>query len=136
MTDKSWDDAAGSGLPQQPQGYQTGYPHPYPQYPPPNPYSNFPNFPDPAAPFGRHPATGQPLSDKSKIVAGLLQLLSLLGIGGIGRIYIGDTSVGIAQLLVGWLTCGIGLIWSIVDAVLMFAGKVHDTQGRPLNDDI
>ena len=80
--------------------------------------------------------TGQPLSDKSKIVAGLLQLLSLVGIGGIGRIYIGDTGVGIAQLLVGWLTCGIGLIWSIVDAVLIFSDKVHDTQGRPLNDAI
>ena len=134
MTDKSWDDAAGSGAPQHAQGYPSGYPPPYPQYPPqyapPNPYY------DPAAPYGRHHVTGQPLSDKSKIVAGLLQLLSLIGIGGIGRIYIGDTGVGIAQLLVGWLTCGIGLIWPIVDAVLIFSDKVHDPEGRPLNDAI
>ena len=73
-------------------------------------------------------------SDKSKTVAGLLQLLSLVGIGGIGRFYIGDIGMGVAQLLVGWLTCGIGLIWSIVDAVLILSDKVHDSQGRPLRD--
>jgi TM2 domain-containing membrane protein YozV len=78
--------------------------------------------------------TGQPFSDKSKVVAGLLQLLSLIGIGGIGRFYLGDIGMGVAQLLVGWLTCGIGLIWSIVDAILIFADKVHDPQGRPLRD--
>ena len=78
--------------------------------------------------------TGQPFSDKSKIIAGLLQLLSLVGIGGIGRFYIGDIGMGVAQLLVGWLTCGIGLIWSIVDAVLILTDKVLDPQGRPLRD--
>jgi TM2 domain-containing membrane protein YozV len=78
--------------------------------------------------------TGQPLSDKSKTVAGLLQLLSLIGIGGVGRFYIGDIGIGVAQLLVGWLTCGIGLIWSIVDAILILTDKVPDSQGRPLRD--
>ena len=132
MTDQSWNDAAGYGSsPQRPPGYPPGYPpqYPqYPQYPPAGPYF------DPAAPFGRHPVTGQPLSDKSKTIAGLLQLLSLIGIGGIGRFYIGDIGVGVAQLLVGWLTCGIGLIWSIVDAVLILTDKVPDSQGRPLRD--
>lgn len=78
--------------------------------------------------------TGQPYSDKSKTIAGLLQLLSLIGVGGIGRFYMGDIGMGVAQLLVGWFTCGIGLIWSIVDAILIFADKVHDQQGRPLRD--
>ena len=78
--------------------------------------------------------TGEPLSDKSKIVAGLLQLISLVGIGGIGRLYMGDIGIGVAQLLVGWFTCGIGLIWSIVDAVLIMTDKVRDPQGRPLRD--
>jgi TM2 domain-containing membrane protein YozV len=129
VTDQSWHDAAGSDSPsQQPPGYGSGYPPPYPQYPAPGPYF------DPAAPFGRHPVTGQPFSDKSKIIAGLLQLLSLVGIGGIGRFYIGDIGMGVAQLLVGWLTCGIGLIWSIVDAVLILTDKVPDPQGRPLRD--
>jgi TM2 domain-containing membrane protein YozV len=61
-------------------------------------------------------------------------LLSLFGFGGIGRLYMGDIGVGIAQLLVGWFTCGVGLIWSIVDAVLILTDKVNDSQGRPLRD--
>ncbi|MEB3981911.1 TM2 domain-containing protein [Mycobacterium sp. 663a-19] len=124
MTDPSSHDAADHQPPQQPP--PPGPPPPYPQYPAP--------YYDPAAPFGRHPVTGQPLSDKSKTIAGLLQLLSLVGIGGIGRFYIGDVGVGVAQLLVGWFTCGIGLIWSIVDAILILTDKVPDPQGRPLRD--
>ncbi|OBI90891.1 TM2 domain-containing protein [Mycobacterium sp. 1245805.9] len=128
MTDQPWNDATPSGPPPQQPGYQPGYPPPYPQYPAAGPYY------DPSAPFGRHPVTEQPFSDKSKTVAGLLQLLSLLGIGGIGRFYIGDIGIGVAQLLVGWLTCGIGLIWPIVDAILMLTGNVPDSYGRPLRD--
>jgi TM2 domain-containing membrane protein YozV len=128
VTDPSWRDPAdpGAQAPQPP-----GYPPPYPQYsqyPGPGPYV------DPAAPYGRHPVTGQPYSDKSKTIAGLLQLLSLIGIGGIGRFYIGDIGVGVAQLLVGWLTCGIGLIWTIIDAILILTDKVNDPQGRPLRE--
>ncbi len=76
--------------------------------------------------------TGLPYSDKSKTVAGLLQLLSLVGIGGLGRLYVGDVGLGIAQLIVGWLTCGVGLVWSIIDAILILTDKVNDPQGRPL----
>lgn len=134
MTDPSSRDAAesASSSPQQqgyPAGYPAGYPPPYPQYPAPGTYF------DPAAPYGRHPVTGQPLSDKSKTVAGLLQLLGLIGIVGIGRIYLGHTGLGVAQLLVGIATCGLGaLIWGIVDAVLILTDKVGDAQGRPLRD--
>jgi TM2 domain-containing membrane protein YozV len=128
VTDPSWHDPADPGGQSPP---PQGYPPQYPQYPQYN--APVPGF-DPSAPFGRHPLTGQPYSDKSKTVAGLLQLLSLIGIGGIGRFYIGDIGVGVAQLLVGWLTCGIGLIWSVVDAVLILTDKVNDPQGRPLRD--
>jgi TM2 domain-containing membrane protein YozV len=90
---------------------------------------------DPAAPYGRHPLTGEPLSDKSKVVAGLLQLLGLLGLVGIGRIYLGYTGLGIAQLVVGLLTCAVGaIIWGIIDAVLILSDKVRDPEGRPLRD--
>lgn len=124
VTDPSWSEAPDSGAqPQQP----PGYPPPYP------PYAAAPQA-DPWAPYGRHPVTGLPYSDKSKTIAGLLQLLSLVGIGGIGRFYIGDVGMGVAQLLVGLLTCGVGLIWSIVDAVLILTDKVNDPQGRPLRD--
>jgi TM2 domain-containing membrane protein YozV len=105
------------------------YPPPPGQYPPPGAYF------DPAAPYGRHPLTGEPLSEKSKVVAGLLQLLGLVGIVGIGRIYLGYTGLGVAQLVIGLLTCGIGaVIWGIVDAVLILTDKVRDPAGRPLRD--
>ena len=116
------------------------YPPPYQQYPPPYPPPGF--YPDPAAPYGRHPGTGEPLSDKSKVVAGLLQLLGLVGVLGIGRIYLGYTTLGIIQLVgglvFGLITCGIGfivpVIWGIVDAVLILTDKVRDAAGRPLRD--
>ncbi|MCB0950312.1 MAG: TM2 domain-containing protein [Mycobacterium sp.] len=118
---------------------QPGYPPPG-QYPPPGPYpppvSGYPQaYMDPVAPYGRHPVTGEPLSEKSKVVAGLLQLLGLFGLVGIGRIYLGYTGLGIAQLVVGLITCGIGaVIWGIIDAVLILTDKVRDPEGRPLRD--
>ena len=134
-----------------PYGPPPNYPPPnYPpfNYPPPGgfpPPLNYPppgHYPDPAAPYGRHPFTGEPLSDKSKLVGGLLQLLGLLGVLGIGRIYLGYTGLGIAQLVgglaIGILTCGIGfivpVIWGIIDAVLILSDKVRDPYGRPLRD--
>ncbi|HEV7851202.1 MAG TPA: NINE protein [Mycobacterium sp.] len=105
-------------------------------YPPPGQYGQYPPaYMDPAAPYGRHPLTGEPLSDKSKIVAGLLQLIGLFGLVGIGRIYLGYTGLGIAQLVVGLVTCGIGaVVWGIIDAVLIFTDKVRDPEGRPLRE--
>jgi TM2 domain-containing membrane protein YozV len=126
---------SGTPPPQQP-GYPPPgqYPPPPGQYPPPaGQYP--PTYMDPAAPYGRHPLTGEPLSDKSKVVAGLLQLLGLFGLVGIGRIYLGYTGLGIAQLVVGLITCGIGaIIWGIIDAVLLLTDKVRDPEGRPLRD--
>ena len=122
----------GNSYPPPPQ--QPGYPPPG-QYPPP-PAGQYPYpYMDPAAPYGRHPMTGEPLSEKSKVVAGLLQLLGLLGLVGIGRIYLGYTGLGIAQLVVGLITCGIGaVIWGIIDAILILTDRVRDPEGRPLRD--
>ncbi|MGV0812690.1 NINE protein [Mycolicibacterium boenickei] len=105
-------------------------------YPPPPGYSPYPPaYLDPSAPYGRHPITGEPFSDKSKVVAGLLQLLGLFGLVGIGRIYLGQTGFGVAQLIVGLVTCGIGaVIWGVIDAVLILTDKVRDPFGRPLRD--
>jgi TM2 domain-containing membrane protein YozV len=135
-----------SGNPNPPPTQQPGYPAPgqYPpppgQYPPPGqfppPAGQYPAaYMDPAAPYGRHPLTGEPLSEKSKVVAGLLQLLGLFGLVGIGRIYLGYTGLGVAQLVVGLVTCGIGaIVWGIIDAVLILTDKVRDPEGRPLRD--
>ena len=143
--------------PNHPPPYQSAQPGQFPgQYPPglyppglyPPPLYPPGQYPpagfDPAAPFGRHPLTGEPFSDKSKVVAGLLQLLGLVGVVGIGRIYLGYTTLGITQLIggvvLGIVTCGIGfivpVIWGIIDATLILTDKVRDPAGRPLRDAI
>lgn len=134
MTEPQFGGNEGPPPPQQPR-----YQPPPPGYPPPGQYSQPGEYPqaymDPAAPYGRHPLTGEPLSDKSKVVAGLLQLIGLFGLVGIGRIYLGYTGLGVAQLVVGLVTCGIGaVVWGIVDAVLIFTDKVRDPDGRPLRE--
>lgn len=105
----------------------SGYPFP-PAQPP-------AHYPDPSAPYGRHPVTGEPYSDKSKVVAGVLQLFGIFGFVGIGRMYLGQVGLGIAQLLVGWVTLTIGAwIWGIIDAILILTDRVRDPQGRPLRE--
>ena len=60
----------------------------------------------------------------------MLQLVVPLGIG---RFYMGDTSIGIAQLLVTLLTCGIGAIWPFIDGILILVNDTAtDEHGRPL----
>ena len=129
MTEPSWPPAGPPGS-WQPHQQPPGFPPPYPGYP------------DMWAPFGRHPVTGQPYSDKSKVTAALLQLLGLFGFLGFGRMYLGHTGLGLIQLLIGVLatvtTYGIGIgvpiIWSITEVILIFSGRVHDKHGRTLRD--
>ncbi|WP_019871748.1 TM2 domain-containing protein [Salinispora oceanensis] len=71
-------------------------------------------------------------SDKSKIVAGVLQVV--LGSFGVGRFYMGHTKIGVLQLIVTLVTCGIGGIWGVVDGVLILIKGGVDGQGRPLRD--
>ena len=144
MTDPQYGAGPSDGVTPPPQSWD--YPPPPGQYaPPPGQYGppqdqyQYPPPPgvyyDPAAPYGRHPLTGEPFSDKSKVIAGLLQLLGLFGLVGFGRIYLGQTGLGIAQLVVGIVTCGIGAwIWGIIDAIMIFSGSVRDNDGRPLRD--
>ncbi|MGV0625878.1 TM2 domain-containing protein [Mycolicibacter minnesotensis] len=102
----------------------------------------YPGAPDPWAPHGRHPITGQPYSPKSRLTAALLQLLGFFGFLGVGRMYLGQTGLGLAQLLIGVLatitTFGLGIavpfVWGVIDAILMLSGRVRDKQGRPLRD--
>ncbi|WP_446458139.1 TM2 domain-containing protein, partial [Streptomyces rochei] len=82
--------------------------------------------PNPAAPYGYDPQ-GRPYSDKSKIVAGLLQIF--LGGLGIGRFYVGSVGVGVAQLL----TCGGLGFWALIDGILFLTSKDRtDKEGRVL----
>ncbi|MFJ8106975.1 NINE protein [Streptomyces sp. NPDC096132] len=115
------------GYPQpgQPQpGYQQGYPqggYAAPGYVPPGTFTG-----DPNAPYGYDPY-GRPYSDKSKIVAGVLQLM--LGYLGVGRFYIGHVGIGLAQLF----TCGGLGIWSLVDGIMLLTSNDKtDANGRVL----
>jgi hypothetical protein len=125
--------------PSSPYGSDPSLPPPVGSYgapppPPPGPYGAPPPYPGGYVPpyqggqFGVD-AYGRSLSDKSKLVAGLLQLF--LGTFGIGRFYLGYTGLGVAMLLLSWLTCG---IWPLVDAILILVGKVPDSDGRTLRD--
>ena len=63
---------------------------------------------DPGAPYGRDPKTGLPLSDKSKMTAGLLQLF--FGCFGAGRFYLGLNQTATAQLCLGALGVLTGML--------------------------
>ncbi|NGO67132.1 TM2 domain-containing protein [Streptomyces boncukensis] len=127
--------------PQQPGGY--GYPqqpgqNPYAQqpgavpgqpaygYPQQAPMGGAPAGYDPNAPYGYDPY-GRPLSNKSKIVAGVLQLF--IGTLGIGRFYTGHVGMGIGQLL----TCGGLGIWALIDGIMFLVSDSRtDAEGRVL----
>lgn len=111
-----------------------GYGAPPPGAPPPGAYGAppAPGMMQPNAPYGIEPTTGLPYSDKQRLTAGLLQLF--LGGFGVGRFYTGHMGLAIAQIAVTWVTCGAGIIWPIIDGIMMLTGKVTDAQGRPLRD--
>ncbi len=115
--------------PGQPQQAYQGQQQPYPGQPyTGQPQAVQPYAQDPSAPYGRHPLTGEPYSDKQKLTAGLLQLF--LGGFGAGRWYLGDTGMALGQLF----TCGGLGIWALIDAIMMLTGNVKDKYGRPLRD--
>ncbi|MFG3708743.1 TM2 domain-containing protein [Micromonospora sp. NPDC047670] len=78
------------------------------------------------------PGYPQGVSDKSKVVAGVLGIL--LGGFGVGRFYMGDTKTGVLQLVVTLVTCGLGGIWGVIDGILILVNGGVDGQGRPLRD--
>jgi TM2 domain-containing membrane protein YozV len=75
---------------------------------------------------------GRPLSDKSKVVAGVLGIA--LGGFGAGRFYTGHTGMAIAQLVVTLVTCGLGHFWGLIDGIMILANGGTDAQGRVLRD--
>ncbi|MEV6972469.1 TM2 domain-containing protein [Kitasatospora sp. NPDC093806] len=76
----------------------------------------------------QQPYAQQPeFSEKSKVVAGILQLF--FGYLGIGRFYTGHVGMGIAQLL----TCGGLGFWSLIDGIIFLVSNDRtDAQGRRL----
>jgi TM2 domain-containing membrane protein YozV len=74
-----------------------------------------------------------PANAKSKLAAGLMGIL----LGGIGvhRFYLGFVGIGIAQIAVTLVTCGVGSLWGFIEGILLLTGSINrDAQGRPLRD--
>ena len=71
---------------------------------------------------------------KSKLAAGLLGIF----VGGLGihRFYLGYIGLGIAQIAVTFVTCGVGYLWGFVEGILILAGSTitTDADGRPLGE--
>lgn len=126
----------------------------HPDGPPPGPYSPTPHPPEfrgaNAAPMNHNPnqfgtapnphyrsmphgAYGNyslvPKSDKSRVAAGILNLLP-----GFGRFYLGYAAHGVMQLLTT-VFCGVGLIWSWIDGLYILVGGVkYDGYGRAIDE--
>jgi TM2 domain-containing membrane protein YozV len=68
---------------------------------------------------------------KSRVIAGLLGLI--FGAIGLHRFYLGFYGIGLAQILVTYLTGGFGVIWGFMEGVLILAGHIYkDSKGRYL----
>ncbi|WP_410596325.1 DUF1707 domain-containing protein [Amycolatopsis sp. lyj-23] len=98
-------------------------PMPPPMYP--QPTTQLPMY-APPAPYA--PQLPVPYSYRSKTVAGVLQIVLPFGVG---RFYTGQTGLALLQLFVVLCT-GIGIIWPIIDGIVLLRDGGLDAQGRPL----
>ena len=95
-----------------------------PQHGPPPEYRSAP--PPPYGPMP-HPEA------KSKIVAGILGIV--LGGLGVHRFYLGYVGIGILQILVTLVTCGVGALWGFIEGIVILVGGMPtDARGIPLKD--
>lgn len=95
-------------------------PHPHPSYfaPPP---------PPPMAPVASVRYELDYPFERNKIVAGALQIVLPFGIG---RFYLGYTRIALAQLLLAPLF--IGVVWSVIDGILLLINGSNDAHHRRL----
>ena len=69
----------------------------------------------------------------SKMAAGLLGIF--LGGLGIHNFYLGNTGRGIIQIVVTFVTCGLGAIWGLIEGIMILTGHIKtDAKGVPLKD--
>ncbi|MDZ7786172.1 MAG: TM2 domain-containing protein [Candidatus Saccharibacteria bacterium] len=136
--------------PQQPQQQPQ---QPQPQQPPPPPASPTNNSPQQQPGFVRpqqapsQPAQPQPQVSQqpnaqaqpmqgNAVAAGQKDYLAtwllsyFLGIFGVDRFYLGYTGLGVLKLI----TLGGCGLWALIDWVLVFAGVMKDSEGRPMKD--
>jgi TM2 domain-containing membrane protein YozV len=91
-------------------------------------YSRSRPAPPPPLPFADL-LRSKTVSPKSRLVATLLGFF--LGGLGVDRFYLGNIGLGVAKLLLGWLTLG---IWPLIDWIIIIAGQAHDGDGLLVSD--
>lgn len=101
-------------------------------------------YAQPGSPYGQAgpgqpaPAAGGPApmgEPQSRLVVGLLGIF--LGGFGVHRFLMGYTTIGIIQIVVTVVTCGIGAWWGLVEGIMVLAKAQafeRDAHGRPLKD--
>ena len=80
--------------------------------------------------YGSHGLTVY--SWRNRWVAGLLGIF--LGPLGVHRMYLGFVGIGILQIVVTFVTLGIGGIWGFIEGVLCLCGAMRDVDGLPLRE--
>ncbi len=79
--------------------------------------------------------TGSGVAGKNIAIAAMYGVF--LGAFGIHRFYLGYTAMGIAQIAVTLLTCGIGALWGMLEGFLILSGYINkDAHGKPLITDV
>jgi TM2 domain-containing membrane protein YozV len=80
------------------------------------------------------PLTSSADNRKSKLAAGLLGIF--VGGFGVHRFYLGYTGIGVAQIVVTFLTCGVGALWGLIEGILILTGSsiTTDADGQTLKD--
>jgi TM2 domain-containing membrane protein YozV len=95
------------------------------------------------------PQTGEPLSDRSSLTAGLLQIF--LGAFGAGRLYTGHVAIALLQMGTGlflfmftmcaglgfdeqsiWALMWVGLAWPVIDGIVFLGWGGRDSNGHRL----
>jgi TM2 domain-containing membrane protein YozV len=67
-------------------------------------------------------------SDKNK---GTVFILSLfLGVLGVDRMYVGKIGTGILKLIACFFV--VGILWWLIDLIVIATGNFRDGQGRPI----
>lgn len=78
-----------------------------------------------------HAGLAQIKSDKSRVLAGILNII----IPGVGRMYLGFSATGVVQLILSICTGGVLWLWPLIDGILMLTGNLKmDGYGRVLGD--
>jgi TM2 domain-containing membrane protein YozV len=131
-----------SGEPSSQYPPQPGQPYgqPGPQYGQPGQPGQFGQPGQPGQPYGQQQYYGTPQGyyypeQKSRLIGGLLGIL--LGGLGVHRFYLGHIGIGVLQIVVTFLTFGVGAIWGFVEGIMILVGAEpfkRDARGVPLKE--